>query len=166
MTAPTLESLCRSTGVTLKDTIWSPSVSHIYTLVMFSVCSCAVKIKMFPHNFFVLTKDGRPAPELCFKKVNEAGDMFGNCGKDLLGKYRTCKDRWRYKIYCVAYFIGLTILNQTLILFFDYIVQGCEMWENPVFNICLQAHWKQCCSHRNHRHCGHHEDPVYGYTCV
>uniref|UniRef100_A0A674N4F5 ADAM metallopeptidase domain 19 n=1 Tax=Takifugu rubripes TaxID=31033 RepID=A0A674N4F5_TAKRU len=38
-------------------------------------------------------QDGRPAPELCFKKVNEAGDMFGNCGKDLLGRYKTCKDR-------------------------------------------------------------------------
>ncbi|KAM3613143.1 uncharacterized protein V6R79_021352 [Siganus canaliculatus] len=37
--------------------------------------------------------DGRPAPDLCFKKVNEAGDMYGNCGKDLLGKYRSCADR-------------------------------------------------------------------------
>uniref|UniRef100_A0A8D0DE44 ADAM metallopeptidase domain 19 n=1 Tax=Sander lucioperca TaxID=283035 RepID=A0A8D0DE44_SANLU len=38
-------------------------------------------------------QDGRPAPDLCFKKVNEAGDMYGNCGKDDLGKYRSCKDR-------------------------------------------------------------------------
>uniref|UniRef100_A0A8D3E798 ADAM metallopeptidase domain 19b n=1 Tax=Scophthalmus maximus TaxID=52904 RepID=A0A8D3E798_SCOMX len=38
-------------------------------------------------------RDGRPAPDLCFKKVNEAGDMYGNCGKDQLGKYRSCKDR-------------------------------------------------------------------------
>ncbi|XP_071362810.1 disintegrin and metalloproteinase domain-containing protein 19 [Trachinotus anak] len=38
-------------------------------------------------------RDGRPAPDLCFKKVNEAGDMYGNCGKDLFGKYRSCKDR-------------------------------------------------------------------------
>ncbi|XP_039974933.1 disintegrin and metalloproteinase domain-containing protein 19 [Xiphias gladius] len=38
-------------------------------------------------------RDGRPAPDLCFEKVNEAGDMYGNCGKDLLGKYRSCKDR-------------------------------------------------------------------------
>uniref|UniRef100_A0A3P8WWI3 ADAM metallopeptidase domain 19 n=1 Tax=Cynoglossus semilaevis TaxID=244447 RepID=A0A3P8WWI3_CYNSE len=36
---------------------------------------------------------GRPAPDLCFKKVNEAGDMYGNCGKDLFGKYRSCKER-------------------------------------------------------------------------
>ncbi|XP_032383620.1 disintegrin and metalloproteinase domain-containing protein 19 isoform X2 [Etheostoma spectabile] len=38
-------------------------------------------------------QDGRPAPDLCFKKVNEAGDMYGNCGKDELGKYRSCKDK-------------------------------------------------------------------------
>uniref|UniRef100_A0A3Q1CH67 ADAM metallopeptidase domain 19b n=1 Tax=Amphiprion ocellaris TaxID=80972 RepID=A0A3Q1CH67_AMPOC len=38
-------------------------------------------------------RDGRPAPDLCFKKVNEAGDMYGNCGKDLQGKYRSCKER-------------------------------------------------------------------------
>ncbi|XP_070692876.1 disintegrin and metalloproteinase domain-containing protein 19 [Pempheris klunzingeri] len=37
--------------------------------------------------------DGRLAPDLCFKKVNEAGDMYGNCGKDMLGKYRSCKNR-------------------------------------------------------------------------
>ncbi|XP_069552978.1 disintegrin and metalloproteinase domain-containing protein 19 [Brachyistius frenatus] len=38
-------------------------------------------------------RDGRPAPDLCFKRVNAAGDMYGNCGKDLFGKYRSCKDR-------------------------------------------------------------------------
>ncbi|KAG7241821.1 hypothetical protein INR49_024791 [Caranx melampygus] len=38
-------------------------------------------------------RDGRAAPDLCFKKVNEAGDMYGNCGKDVLGKYRSCKER-------------------------------------------------------------------------
>lgn len=38
-------------------------------------------------------KDGRPAPDMCFRKVNEAGDMYGNCGKDLNGKYRKCNER-------------------------------------------------------------------------
>ncbi|KAM9833210.1 disintegrin and metalloproteinase domain-containing protein 19-like isoform 2-T2 [Syngnathus typhle] len=38
-------------------------------------------------------RDGRPAHDVCFKKVNEAGDMYGNCGKDLFGKYRSCKER-------------------------------------------------------------------------
>ncbi|XP_053735855.1 disintegrin and metalloproteinase domain-containing protein 19 isoform X1 [Synchiropus splendidus] len=37
--------------------------------------------------------DGRAAPDLCFRMVNEAGDMYGNCGKDLYGKYRRCRDR-------------------------------------------------------------------------
>uniref|UniRef100_A0A3Q0SEN1 ADAM metallopeptidase domain 19 n=1 Tax=Amphilophus citrinellus TaxID=61819 RepID=A0A3Q0SEN1_AMPCI len=27
-------------------------------------------------------QDARPAPDLCFKRVNEAGDIYGNCGKD------------------------------------------------------------------------------------
>ncbi|KAK2849382.1 hypothetical protein Q5P01_009216 [Channa striata] len=38
-------------------------------------------------------RDSRLAPDLCFKNVNEAGDMYGNCGKDSLGKYRRCKER-------------------------------------------------------------------------
>ncbi|KAM4621886.1 disintegrin and metalloproteinase domain-containing protein 19 [Polymixia lowei] len=48
--------------------------------------------------------DGRPAPDLCFKQVNEAGDSFGNCGKDLLGKYRGCKesDAKCGKIQCLS----------------------------------------------------------------
>ncbi|XP_013870141.1 disintegrin and metalloproteinase domain-containing protein 19 [Austrofundulus limnaeus] len=37
--------------------------------------------------------DARPAPDLCFREVNKAGDMYGNCGKDQQGKYRSCKDR-------------------------------------------------------------------------
>ncbi|XP_031713666.1 disintegrin and metalloproteinase domain-containing protein 19 [Anarrhichthys ocellatus] len=49
-------------------------------------------------------QDGRPAPDLCFQKVNEAGDMYGNCGKDLFGKYRSCKERDAQcgKIQCLA----------------------------------------------------------------
>ncbi|KAJ8281518.1 hypothetical protein COCON_G00040370 [Conger conger] len=38
-------------------------------------------------------RDAQPAPDLCFQKVNEAGDSYGNCGKDLMGKYRGCKDK-------------------------------------------------------------------------
>ncbi|KAJ3587677.1 hypothetical protein NHX12_011274 [Muraenolepis orangiensis] len=48
--------------------------------------------------------DGHPAPDVCFQRVNEAGDSFGNCGKDLLGKYRGCKERDAKcgKIQCVS----------------------------------------------------------------
>nr|XP_015204893.1 PREDICTED: disintegrin and metalloproteinase domain-containing protein 19 isoform X1 [Lepisosteus oculatus] len=35
----------------------------------------------------------RPAPDPCFEKVNVAGDQYGNCGKDLMGKYRRCESR-------------------------------------------------------------------------
>uniref|UniRef100_A0A2K5DJ95 ADAM metallopeptidase domain 19 n=1 Tax=Aotus nancymaae TaxID=37293 RepID=A0A2K5DJ95_AOTNA len=35
----------------------------------------------------------RPAPDLCFEKVNVAGDTFGNCGKDMNGEHRKCNMR-------------------------------------------------------------------------
>ncbi|XP_030621415.1 disintegrin and metalloproteinase domain-containing protein 19 [Chanos chanos] len=49
-------------------------------------------------------KDAQPAPDVCFTKVNEAGDPFGNCGKDLMGKYRACteKDAKCGKIQCLS----------------------------------------------------------------
>ncbi|XP_047440954.1 disintegrin and metalloproteinase domain-containing protein 19 [Mugil cephalus] len=49
-------------------------------------------------------RGGDAAPDLCFKKVNVAGDMYGNCGRDLLGKYRSCGDRDAKcgKIQCTA----------------------------------------------------------------
>ncbi|XP_017288537.1 disintegrin and metalloproteinase domain-containing protein 19 [Kryptolebias marmoratus] len=38
-------------------------------------------------------RDALPAPDLCFREVNKAGDMYGNCGKDQHRKYRSCEDR-------------------------------------------------------------------------
>ncbi|KAG8128475.1 hypothetical protein E2320_015315, partial [Naja naja] len=35
----------------------------------------------------------RSAPDLCFEKVNAAGDSYGNCGKDISGNYRKCDTR-------------------------------------------------------------------------
>uniref|UniRef100_A0A8C4Y280 ADAM metallopeptidase domain 19 n=1 Tax=Gopherus evgoodei TaxID=1825980 RepID=A0A8C4Y280_9SAUR len=35
----------------------------------------------------------RPAPDLCFEKVNTAGDTYGNCGKEIYGTYRKCEMR-------------------------------------------------------------------------
>lgn len=35
----------------------------------------------------------RPALDLCFERVNAAGDTYGNCGKGLNGKYRKCSPR-------------------------------------------------------------------------
>uniref|UniRef100_A0A7M4F431 ADAM metallopeptidase domain 19 n=1 Tax=Crocodylus porosus TaxID=8502 RepID=A0A7M4F431_CROPO len=38
-------------------------------------------------------RGARPAPDLCFERVNAAGDPFGNCGKDINGHYRKCEAR-------------------------------------------------------------------------
>ncbi|XP_040201010.1 disintegrin and metalloproteinase domain-containing protein 19 [Rana temporaria] len=31
------------------------------------------------------------APDVCFEKINTAGDQYGNCGRDLNGEYRKCE---------------------------------------------------------------------------
>ncbi|MGH0119417.1 UNVERIFIED_CONTAM: hypothetical protein FKN15_022552 [Acipenser sinensis] len=38
-------------------------------------------------------RGAKPAPDACFQHVNEAGDTYGNCGKDMYGKYRKCETR-------------------------------------------------------------------------
>ncbi|KAH0629881.1 hypothetical protein JD844_012338 [Phrynosoma platyrhinos] len=35
----------------------------------------------------------RPAPDICFERVNAAGDSYGNCGKDINGRYKKCNTR-------------------------------------------------------------------------
>ncbi|XP_060054041.1 disintegrin and metalloproteinase domain-containing protein 19 isoform X2 [Erinaceus europaeus] len=35
----------------------------------------------------------RPAPDVCFERVNVAGDTYGNCGKDMNGRHRKCNIR-------------------------------------------------------------------------
>ncbi|XP_050167877.1 disintegrin and metalloproteinase domain-containing protein 19 isoform X2 [Myiozetetes cayanensis] len=46
-----------------------------------------------------------PAPDACFEKVNAAGDIYGNCGKDIYGNYRKCdiRDAKCGKIQCQSY---------------------------------------------------------------
>ncbi|KAM6953196.1 disintegrin and metalloproteinase domain-containing protein 19 [Aplochiton taeniatus] len=48
--------------------------------------------------------DARSAPDLCFKEINKAGDQYGNCGKDLNGKYKSCwgRDATCGKIQCLS----------------------------------------------------------------
>ncbi|XP_078267360.1 disintegrin and metalloproteinase domain-containing protein 19 [Rhinoraja longicauda] len=47
----------------------------------------------------------RVAPAQCFEKVNDAGDTYGNCGKDRQGSYRKCEARNAKcgKIQCQSY---------------------------------------------------------------
>ncbi|XP_077182519.1 disintegrin and metalloproteinase domain-containing protein 19 isoform X3 [Paroedura picta] len=35
----------------------------------------------------------QPAPDTCFERVNAAGDPYGNCGKDVNGRYKKCETR-------------------------------------------------------------------------
>ncbi|OCT86262.1 hypothetical protein XELAEV_18019954mg [Xenopus laevis] len=35
----------------------------------------------------------RAAPDLCFELINVAGDQYGNCGRDISGKYKSCEER-------------------------------------------------------------------------
>lgn len=36
-----------------------------------------------------------PAPDACFEMVNAAGDIYGNCGKDMYDDYRKCDIRYK-----------------------------------------------------------------------
>lgn len=36
----------------------------------------------------------KPAPGICFERVNSAGDPYGNCGKDSKGSFAKCEARW------------------------------------------------------------------------
>ncbi|XP_053306914.1 disintegrin and metalloproteinase domain-containing protein 12 [Spea bombifrons] len=35
----------------------------------------------------------KPAPSICFERVNSAGDPYGNCGKDTAGAFMKCESR-------------------------------------------------------------------------
>lgn len=103
-----LESLCSTTGATqnskgrhLVSVRWSHNTLCMRVCVI--TCVCVAILMCFLYIIFFWHTEGRAAPDLCFKKVNEAGDMYGNCGKDLFGKYRSCKDRWRSKTFRFIY---------------------------------------------------------------
>ncbi|KAM5298294.1 disintegrin and metalloproteinase domain-containing protein 19 [Ctenodactylus gundi] len=46
----------------------------------------------------------RPAPDRCFERVNVAGDIYGNCGKNTNGEYKKCNvsDAKCGKIQCLS----------------------------------------------------------------
>lgn len=45
----------------------------------------------FPH--LSLCVGAKPAPGICFERVNSAGDPYGNCGKDSKGSFAKCDAR-------------------------------------------------------------------------
>lgn len=36
----------------------------------------------------------KPAPGICFERVNSAGDPYGNCGKDSKSSFAKCEPRY------------------------------------------------------------------------
>ncbi|XP_072001590.1 disintegrin and metalloproteinase domain-containing protein 19 [Engystomops pustulosus] len=44
------------------------------------------------------------APDICFERINSAGDQYGNCGRDMNGEYRKCdtKNAKCGKIQCLS----------------------------------------------------------------
>lgn len=42
---------------------------------------------------FGLRTGAKPAPGICFERVNSAGDPYGNCGKDSKGSFAKCDVR-------------------------------------------------------------------------
>lgn len=41
-----------------------------------------------------LCAGAKPAPGICFERVNSAGDPYGNCGKDTKGSFAKCDARY------------------------------------------------------------------------
>ncbi|KAM4037708.1 disintegrin and metalloproteinase domain-containing protein 19 isoform 2-T2 [Anomaloglossus baeobatrachus] len=44
------------------------------------------------------------APDVCFERINSAGDQYGNCGRDMNGEYRKCEAKHAKcgKIQCLS----------------------------------------------------------------
>lgn len=45
-------------------------------------------------GFLLCLSGAKPAPGICFERVNSAGDPYGNCGKDSKGSFAKCEARW------------------------------------------------------------------------
>lgn len=43
--------------------------------------------------YLYLCAGAKPAPGICFERVNSAGDPYGNCGKDTKGSFAKCDAR-------------------------------------------------------------------------
>lgn len=54
----------------------------IFMITLWGVVSC-----------LSLYKGAKPAPGICFERVNSAGDPYGNCGKDSKGSFAKCDAR-------------------------------------------------------------------------
>lgn len=59
--------------------------------------ACLYSNQVIPHQNMVTVcfcfAGAKPAPGICFERVNSAGDPYGNCGKDSRGSFAKCDAR-------------------------------------------------------------------------
>lgn len=80
-------------------TLWGPGKSmasnlldhvHFFTFIRESFIFVIIFL-YFP--CLSLCAGAKPAPGICFERVNSAGDPYGNCGKDTKGSFAKCDAR-------------------------------------------------------------------------
>lgn len=72
----------------------SKKISHAPTIPEEGQVSGWHGVRWNSHLSLILA-GAQPAPDACFEKVNAAGDIYGNCGKDIYGNYRKCDIRYK-----------------------------------------------------------------------
>lgn len=60
--------------------------SVIFPSLTMGICCIIFILYCFP--------GAKPAPGICFERVNSAGDPYGNCGKDSKGSFAKCQARY------------------------------------------------------------------------
>lgn len=74
---------------------WLPiswTLNIMFTNIRVSSTSCLVIIFLY-FPCLSLCAGAKPAPGICFERVNSAGDPYGNCGKDSKGSFAKCDAR-------------------------------------------------------------------------
>lgn len=60
--------------------------SVVFPSLTVGICCFIFILSCFP--------GAKPAPGICFERVNSAGDPYGNCGKDSKGSFAKCQARY------------------------------------------------------------------------
>lgn len=134
----------------VRDAIWPQSGGHI------AHCACVCgHIDVFFFTFSIFWQQMAVQPRSCvLRRWTKLGTCTGTVAKTCLGStgvVRTGECSCSFPIWRV---LNLHTVFSVDIDLLHHFCQGCSMRENPVFSFSLQAHWEQCCSHRNHHHCG------------
>lgn len=92
-TTATRATVLTATAIMASVRPTSSSVSHCGD----KVYKCPRSTSRCPQNGSLMDSlfvaGAKPAPGICFEKVNSAGDPYGNCGKDAKGSFAKCEAR-------------------------------------------------------------------------